>query len=200
MKLCPEVAIGLRRLCNQSLITDECFLKLLQSAALVLSEPKNSRQTDLNSLCTSKGDIVKESFSALLILVVESARHNLESSALCSVLESYNINNVRLTNIAKLYNEYKNPFQKSLKCIGSSYPKIVDIQWRLDYCIKSSNLEHESQPQFFIQIVTEESSGSRGGEVVLKKINFICTLQELQELVGRVKEIVRFIQSVGNVK
>lgn len=200
MKLCPEVAIGLKRLCNQSLITDECFSKLLQSAVFVLSEPKNSKQTDLNSLCTSKGDIVKESFSALLLLLVESARHNLESSSLCSVLETYNLNNTRLTNIAKLYNEYRNPIQKSLKCIGSSYPKIVDIHWRLDYCIKSSSLEHESQPQFFIQMVTEESSHSSGGEIVLKKINFMCSLQELQELVGRLKEIVRFIQSVGSVK
>lgn len=92
--------------------------------------------TELNELRSSKPDIIKESFASLLILLIESSRHNLDANALLSTLENYNLNLARLKKIAIIFESYKTRFQISLRQIGSSQPKIISLKWRLDFCIK----------------------------------------------------------------
>lgn len=92
--------------------------------------------TELNELRSSKPDIIKESFASLLILLIESSRHNLDANALLSTLENYNLNLARLKKIAIIFESYKARFQTSLRQIGSSQPKIISLKWRLDFCIK----------------------------------------------------------------
>lgn len=96
--------------------------------------------TELNELCLSKPDIIKESFASLLILLIESSRHNLDTNALLSTLENYNLNLSRLRKIANLFESYKARFQTSLRSVGSSKPKIMGLKWRLDFCIKVRDL------------------------------------------------------------
>lgn len=95
--------------------------------------------SDLNELCTSKGDVVKESFSALLILLVESARHDLDSKVLTATLENYNFNPNRLNKIALIYDSKKLELKRALLQIKRHLPSVVDVNWRLDFCIRVCN-------------------------------------------------------------
>uniref|UniRef100_A0A1B6CAM7 COMM domain-containing protein 3 n=1 Tax=Clastoptera arizonana TaxID=38151 RepID=A0A1B6CAM7_9HEMI len=132
MQLSPQVGIGLKRLTNQNLISDDTFKQILQTSSIILKNPESSLDKNLNHLCGSKGDIVKESFASLLTLFVESARHDLDSITFSSFLESYSTNSSRISNIVKVYNHFKDSFQQSLKHIGTFFPQIINVHWRLD--------------------------------------------------------------------
>ncbi|XP_054269141.1 COMM domain-containing protein 3-like [Macrosteles quadrilineatus] len=201
MKLSQQTLIGLKRLGNQTLISDECFKSLLKAAALVLCE-KSKSYPRMNELSSSKPDIVKESFASLLILMVESARHNLDVNGLTTTLENYNLNLSRLQRILDLYQAYGSKLQLSLRNVGTSLPRILDIKWRLDLCIKSSALEHESRLVYFITIVTERTERKTVSEevTVTKKHTFTCSLQQLQELVMKLRDATRLMQSIANYK
>ncbi|XP_054268549.1 COMM domain-containing protein 3-like [Macrosteles quadrilineatus] len=201
MKLSQQTLIGLKRLGNQTLISDECFKSLLKAAASVLCE-KSKSYPRMNELSSSKPDIVKESFASLLILMVESARHNLDVNGLTTTLENYSLNLSRLQRIRDLYQAYGSKLQLSLSNVGTSLPRILDIKWRLDLCIKSSALEHESRLVYFITIVTERTERKTVSEevTVTKKHTFTCSLQQLQELVMKLRDATRLMQSIANYK
>ncbi|KAG8270863.1 COMM domain-containing protein 3-like [Homalodisca vitripennis] len=202
MKLSQQVVIGLKRLGNQTLVSEECFKVLIQTASKILADQTKLSDSKLNEICVSKPDIVKESFASLLILLVESSRHNLDANTLTSTLENYNLNSSRLESIGNLYETYKSQFRLSLERIGTFRPQIVDVKWRLDFCVKSSSLEHESRPLFFIQIITESVKRTTFTEEqpILKKYSFICSLQQLQELVTKLRDATRLIHSIANTK
>lgn len=50
MKLSDQVLLGLRRLGNQTLISEDCFKNIIQSAAAVLSDSSGSQNTGKVSL------------------------------------------------------------------------------------------------------------------------------------------------------
>ncbi|XP_075209865.1 COMM domain-containing protein 3 [Lycorma delicatula] len=200
MQLSQRVGIGLKRLGNQNLISDDSFKKLVDAAPEVILKTKNSSKINLNELCASKGDVVKESFSSLLILLVESARHDLDSKVLIATLENYNFNPDRLNKIAIVYDNKKLEFKRMLLQIKKHLPYVIDVNWRLDFCIRSSGEYYPACPIFFIQIIAEACGNKSSGEIIVKKFNFMCSLQELQELVSKLREATRHVESIANIK
>ena len=59
---------------------------------------------------------------------------------------------------------------------------MVDLEWRLDYQVQSSGVGKTHKPQYFIKLKTAEPSGE------LKDVEFTCTLQQLQDMLTRLKE------------
>lgn len=62
---------------------------------------------------------------------------------------------------------------------GIVLPTIVGIDWRLDYSIKSKNAGRENVTMFYVSLKVKD----RG---VLKDINMIATIEELQDLLSKV--------------
>jgi hypothetical protein len=56
---------------------------------------------------------------------------------------------------------------------------IVDIQWRLDYSIKSKNAGKENVPIYFVTLKVEEK-----GE--FHNINMMASMEEMQDLLSKV--------------
>ncbi|KAJ4461585.1 hypothetical protein PAPYR_2186 [Paratrimastix pyriformis] len=65
--------------------------------------------------------------------------------------------------------------------VGLQFPHIVDVEWRLDYHIKSNSLERIDTPSFVVNLKVLEDGTPR--DVV-----FCCTHEEMQDLVQKLKE------------
>lgn len=70
------------------------------------------------------------------------------------------------------------------------------------YILQSSSLEHESRSIYLIQFVLEEVQriSYTKEKPKVKKITFTCSLQQLQELVTKLREATRLIQAIANNK
>jgi hypothetical protein len=94
---------------------------------------------DLTQLCNFKGDAVKESYAALLSVLIEAARHDIHPDALSNtLLQDYNFGVQRNDKLIGMYRQYKMRLQAALSHIGTHPPHIIDASWTLDYCIKVS--------------------------------------------------------------
>ena len=157
MKLSQETVVGLKRLCNKSLIPDNTFNDLLQNCAqLITQEIKLNESTLLELLChhsvscdvmkrgiilekvgcDAKMDAVKAAHASLLVLYAEGARHDVDSFMLKTILEEYNLSGERVVPISDTYAKYRSLARQRLQLIGTNLPHIVDVRWRMDYSIK----------------------------------------------------------------
>jgi hypothetical protein len=99
--------------------------------------------SDVSQLCYSKGDAVKESYAALLSLLIESARHDTDPDTLSiTLLQDYNFSAPRNEKLVRMYRQHKTKLQAALSHIGIHPPHIVDASWTLDFCVK---VNHDSK-------------------------------------------------------
>jgi hypothetical protein len=62
---------------------------------------------------------------------------------------------------------------------GIAAPTIIGIDWRLDYSVKSKNAGRENATMFYISLKVKD----RG---VMREINMIASIEELQDLLSKV--------------
>lgn len=96
--------------------------------------------SDVSQLCNAKGDAVKESYAALLSLLIESARHDIDPDTLSvTLVQDYNFSAPRNEKLIRLYRLHKKQLQAALSNVGIYLPHVVDASWTLDFCIKVSH-------------------------------------------------------------
>lgn len=66
---------------------------------------------------------------------------------------------------------------------GIAAPSIVGIDWRLDYSIRSKNAGRENTTMFYVALRVKD----RG---VIRDINMMATMEELQDLLSKVRRLV----------
>ncbi|XP_046398205.1 COMM domain-containing protein 3-like [Ischnura elegans] len=111
----------------------------------------------------------KAAYAALLTVILEATRHDTDPTSLSSLLEEKKL-------------EFETRIEKILKLFGIVKPKL-----------QSGNLEYKSGPQYLINLVTEVPG------VGEKKMQFACTLEEMQDLVGKLREASKLIERAANV-
>ncbi|KAG8234145.1 hypothetical protein J437_LFUL014512 [Ladona fulva] len=190
MEISNQVSEGLKVLGSPSKIDDDLFRSYLEAAVISLSSAEKMSEIKINSTAEVDG---KVAYASLLVVMVEAARHDVDSTSLASILEEKRFDPPRLDKVLKLYSVVKHKLQAQLSGIGSFPPHVVDATWKLDYVIKSDNLEYKSGPQYLVNLLTEVPGG---GE---KKIQFACTMEEMQDLVGKLREAAKLMEKVANV-
>ncbi|PSN43933.1 hypothetical protein C0J52_03773 [Blattella germanica] len=167
MDLSADFTAGLKLVGSSSAITEECFSKLLEAGVNVIIGADNKKAQNVGQLCNSKGDIVKESYAALLNLLVEAARHDVDSDTLSVTLQQdYNFSTSRNEKLVKA---------SSLEQVGSF---LYLIQFHTESCSAES--------------VKPESGTS------VNKLKFLCTQEELQDLVWKLRDAVRHVERLAN--
>lgn len=91
--------------------------------------------------------------------------------------------------------------QQLIKVFCQSDPKHACL-YLVGVWFQSSSLEHESREIYFIQIATEQVVRKNLTEQTLleKKISFTCSLQQLQELIAKLRDATRLIQSLTHAR
>ncbi|KAK2191134.1 hypothetical protein NP493_59g02066 [Ridgeia piscesae] len=52
--------------------------------------------------------------------------------------------------------EQKPHLQILLSSVGRTHPHIVDVDWRLDYCLKNNQVDRVNEPTFLISLKTQD--------------------------------------------
>lgn len=72
---------------------------------------------------------------------------------------------------------------------GIQLPRLVGVEWRLDYAIRSKILGKENVPLFFVGLKVKEGKEE-------KDIRFLATLEEMQDLLAKVRDAVKQVERV----
>ncbi|KAG7187941.1 hypothetical protein KM043_013903 [Ampulex compressa] len=191
MEFPKEILEGLKNLQDVDIIPEKTFVHIVE---LVLSHV-GANDIDgkrVSKIRDSDCDIVKRAFTDIVCLFVEAARHDLDGNTFGGFLANKHINGQRGKILNETYVSSKTDIQAQLELIGSNPPHIVDVSWRLDYCIKSSSCDSLAEPLYHIQLNTKEHQG-------LRYVTFTCTIQQLQELVAKMKDASRHLEKLSNL-
>ncbi|XP_045468764.1 COMM domain-containing protein 3 isoform X2 [Harmonia axyridis] len=180
---------------NSKIVDDDTYLKLLENCFSVLCGAEELHNNA--SLHGSKPDLIKELYSNLLIATAEFVRNGLSEEEVKRYLfEECNIIETRLNIYVNLYSNRKKGIEITLMNIGRQAPHIVDVDWKIDFVIKSSSLEQDEGPLFRIGFTMEKFDE----EEMCKKnqhLNFICNSQEMQDLIYKLKDAVKHCERVA---
>ncbi|KAG7256498.1 hypothetical protein CRUP_014622 [Coryphaenoides rupestris] len=84
---------------------------------------------------------------------------------------------------------------KSTISIGSQLPHINDVSWRLEYHMKNGHVHKVNEP-FYLLSLDLENGGPEGSA---KNINFSCTVEQLQDVVGKLKDAAKSLEKATHV-
>lgn len=91
----------------------------------------------MSTINSSKSDVVKEIYTALMTLILQLARHDCTTEQIDAMLcNELNFNSSRKELFCRMYGKQKERLQVALSMIGTHYPHIVDASWKMDYVIK----------------------------------------------------------------
>ncbi|XP_032956563.1 COMM domain-containing protein 3 isoform X3 [Rhinolophus ferrumequinum] len=84
---------------------------------------------------------------------------------------------------------------KSTLSIGRSLPHIIDVSWRLEYQIKTSQLHKMYRPAYLVTLNIEvfiyvQNTDSQSHP----EISFSCNMEQLQDLVGKLKDASKSLE------
>ncbi|TNN59502.1 COMM domain-containing protein 3 [Liparis tanakae] len=76
--------------------------------------------------------------------------------------------------------------------IGRCPPHINDASWRLQYHVKNDQIDKVNEPFYLIALNTENKGSS-------EDINFTCTVEQLQDLVGKLKDAAKSVEKASQM-
>ncbi|KAJ6236075.1 comm domain-containing protein [Anaeramoeba flamelloides] len=129
--------------------------------------------------------LLKEVFSGLITIVIQAIKNNLNAKSLAQFLKD---TNAPTEFVGLLSTAYGKTFQKikeiHLETTGFYLKKLIDINWRMDYIIKSNKIEQIDKPVYFIDLNLQKKDGQ------IEKLKFSCDTNQLQDLVTTLKDAV----------
>uniref|UniRef100_G3ND66 COMM domain-containing protein 3 n=1 Tax=Gasterosteus aculeatus TaxID=69293 RepID=G3ND66_GASAC len=81
---------------------------------------------------------------------------------------------------------------KSTISIGRCPPHIHDASWCLQYHVKNDQVDKINEPFYLISLNTEKERSS-------DDINFTCTVEQLQDLVGKLKDAAKSVEKASQM-
>jgi hypothetical protein len=104
-----------------------------------------------------------------------------------------------------LYSTAKEAIRTLLSTTNFHYPHITGIDWRLDYFMKSNAMEKVNTPVYMLSFETKKpqhldvDEGESFFHFVndvedTDKVEFSCTLEQLQDLLNRLKDAAKQVE------
>lgn len=72
---------------------------------------------------------------------------------------------------------------------GLQAQEIVDIEWRLDYHIRSKNAGRDNLPIYFLSLKVKD--GDR-----IKDVNMVASFEEVQDLLAKLKDATKQVDRI----
>ncbi|XP_076460373.1 COMM domain-containing protein 3-like [Babylonia areolata] len=171
-------------------IPDKCFDQLIKRACRgVLFDADRNAIADDPAFKTVDKAVLKAAYSGVVSLVLEAAKHDMDADGITPLLEECKFTPDRIQGFNNIFLTQKSAIQILLGSIGNSRPHIVDVDWRLDYYIKSNHMERINEAVYLISLKTEVP-----GKEDLQEVQFTCTLEQLQDLVGKLKDATKCLE------
>eukprot|EP01035_Chromulina_nebulosa_P021870 gene21870-28311_t len=127
--------------------------------------------------------------ASISTIIFEAARVQSTTEQFKTLLIENNVNDEPLELLVTLFEQHRETFIQSLSTIGISFPAIVDIDWRLDYVVRSKEGGKENSPLFLITLHVIDHN-------LIRYVDMIATEGELQDLLSKVKDAVKQVDRV----
>lgn len=191
MDLNSTASEGLQILGDSTMVQDKAFGCIIDDSfnialGLISEESISAPGADLG--------LTKQCSYGILTAIFESAKVNADKSILSSLLEDCRWTPDRVEFFVKKFEENRNEIQANLARIGTSYPHVVDVDWRLDYYIKNNHVDKLNEASYLISLKTQEP-----GEVKGTDVQFSCSFDELQDLVGKLKDATKSLEKASQM-
>lgn len=135
--------------------------------------------------------ILKDVYTGLAILIAEGIKNDISAEGMRAYLEECNWDENKINLLLETYCKCKHPHIAIAQKIGLNLSNIVDVDWRLDYYIKNKDIDKVNQPCYIIKLKVELQ-----GKTNLEEITFLCSFEELQDLVSKLKDICKTIEKI----
>ncbi|KAF3703500.1 COMM domain-containing protein 3 [Channa argus] len=193
MELSESVQRGLQSLADPSsfdrssfqVLVDVSFRSLLSSHA----DPGILDQPELKQIDQI---LLKQSHTAATTFILEAVKQNADKSTISSCLEELTFSSERIEIFYSIYEEHKKELGRIIASIGRRPPHINDVSWRLKYHMKNGQVDKVNEPFYSISLNVENEGSS-------DDIDFTCTVEQLQDLVGKLKDAAKSVEKASQM-
>jgi len=130
---------------------------------------------------------LKQGHACLAALFLVSARDASDADTVRGTLEEQRVPGALAAIAAERFAARRDELRAlALRPVSSvRCPRVVDVEWRLDYVVKERALDHVNAPVFFVRLHTLLPDGNRD------KVDFTCSIEELQDLVSKLRDAAK---------
>ncbi|CAB1424779.1 unnamed protein product [Pleuronectes platessa] len=193
MELSESVQIGLRSFADPSCLDHTVFPALVDASfRSLLSAHGDPGVLDQPELQHIDRVLLKQSHAAAATFILEATKHNADRSTISSCLEELNFSAERIEIFYNTYQTHKKELARLLASIGKRAPHVNDVSWRLQYHIKNGQVDKVNEPSYLISLNTENEGSS-------EDVNFTCTMEQLQDLVGKLKDAAKSVEKASQM-
>ena len=188
MDLLSSDNLKILKSCNkESFMSDKIWSSLLQFAYNSIFDKDSTDPVTKFSKLNSTN--IKAIHAATIALILESAKTDIQNDQLSMVLDDCGFGSTAKDEFISKFNLYRSDLRVHLGNIGFCSPHIVDLNWRLDYNIKKNQLHKVNELRYTISLTMAND----------KKIEFICSREELQDFSGKLKEAAKALERASHV-
>eukprot|EP01125_Pyxidicula_operculata_P008742 TRINITY_DN2905_c0_g1_i2.p1 TRINITY_DN2905_c0_g1~~TRINITY_DN2905_c0_g1_i2.p1 ORF type:complete len:197 (+),score=54.26 TRINITY_DN2905_c0_g1_i2:89-679(+) len=183
MELSGDVTRGVEQLADPKRFSDAAYQALVKIVFDVILQKKTEDALWENEVLNGLDKIlVKQGYASLVSIIIEFSKLGSETSEIQEYLNEQSLPENRVQLFLDTYTENKSSLKALISTTGFHFPHVLDVNWRVDYLIKSSLLEKVNTPSFFIKLLT------KGDEENNNEVQFTCTLEQMQDLVAQLKD------------
>ncbi|XP_066516722.1 COMM domain-containing protein 3 [Hoplias malabaricus] len=190
MELSESVVKGLQTLADSASFDFKSFSIFIETAFDTLLSSRCHGALDHSQLKNIDQALLKHCHIAITTFILEAVKQNADKSTISSCLEDVRFDTERVDAFYTLFQKNKRNLESLLSSIDRCPPHITDASWRLEYCIKNGHVHKVNQPSYLISFNLENGES----EGTTSELNFSCTLEQLQDLVGKMKDAAKSVE------
>ncbi|KAM8978928.1 COMM domain-containing protein 3 isoform 1-T1 [Sarcophilus harrisii] len=197
MELSEYVQRGCQMLADPGCFDLGAFALLLRAAFRSLLEARaDEAALDHPDLKHIDPMVLKHSHAALATCILEAGKQKADKSTLSTCLEDCKFDRERIELFCTEYQVIKNKISLEilLGSIGRCPLLITDVSWRLQYQIKTNQLHKLYRPSYLVTLNVEKEDS-----VSHPDISFNCTMEQLQDLVGKLKDAAKSLERATQI-
>ena len=142
---------------------------------------------------------LKDGFAGVCTLLLTAAQDGADAAAFAAALEEHGIAGPRAEALGAQYTAHAAALRGALTRTGIGLPALVGSDWRLDYHVSSSATGKANVPVYCLKWKTVADPGGGGGGgagsgAQHKDIEFMCSLQQLQDLSNSINDAAKQIE------
>ena len=183
--LAPATSAGLATLAG---LPDKAFAQVSRCAFGALTSPAFSASDKVARMLAS-GEVdagaLKSAHAGLLTLLSEAARVNADSESFRTTLDDVGLKGERVGQLVGGYTDSVDLIRENLRTDTLGVPRIVGIDWRLDYSIESSASGSQHEPVYFVTLNVQDVEGDVSS---VRDVTFLCSGEQLQDLHRKVED------------
>ncbi|XP_040921538.1 COMM domain-containing protein 3 [Toxotes jaculatrix] len=193
MELSESVQRGLQSLADPSTFDQNGFQVLIDASfRSLLSSHADSGVLDQPELRRIDQILLKQTHAAATTFILEAVKQNADKSTMSSCLEELTFSAERTETFYSTYQKHKKEVGRLLESIGRRPPQINDVSWRLQYHMKNGQVDKVNEPFYLLSLNTENEGSS-------EDISFTCTMEQLQDLVGKLKDAAKSVEKASQM-